>query len=36
MYIQEHVSNVDMYTDDTTIYDINKSKENVKKNCKLL
>ena len=33
MYIQQHVSNVDMYADDTTIYDIIYFKENVKKNA---
>ena len=32
MYVQDNVSNVDMYADDTTIYDINKSKLEVEMN----
>ena len=32
MYTQDQVSNVDMYADDTTLYDINKSKLQVEIN----
>ena len=35
IYVKEHVSNVDMYADDTTIYDINISKATVEKNLQI-